>query len=49
MKKTNVSINKNNLKNYDVEAKDRAFGGTKVSLGTLKKTFVDDLKIDWDT
>ena len=46
---TNVSINKNNLKNYDVEAKDRAFGGTKVSLGTLKKTFVDDLKIDWDT
>jgi len=45
---TNVSINKYNLQNYDVEAKDRIFGGTKVSLGTLKKTFCDDLNIDWD-
>ena len=44
---TNVSINKNNLKNYDVEKKDRAFGGTKVSLGTLKKAF-DEMGIDWD-
>jgi len=46
---TNVSINKYNLQNYDVEAKDRIFGGTKVSLGTLKKTFVDDLGLDWET
>lgn len=45
---TNYSINKNNLKNYDVDKKDRQFGGTKVSLGTLRKTFVEDLKIDWD-
>jgi hypothetical protein len=44
-----VSINKNNLKNYDVEKKDRQFGGTKVSLGTLRKAFTEDLKIDWDT
>lgn len=44
-----MSINKYNLQNYDVEAKDRIFGGTKVSLGTLKKTFCDDLNIDWDT
>lgn len=28
---TNVSINKYNLKNYDVNDKDRIFGGTKVA------------------
>jgi hypothetical protein len=40
---TNVSINKSNLANYDVEQKDRQFGGTKVSLGTLRKTFTEEL------
>ena len=45
---TNVSINKHNLSNYDVEKKDRAFGGSKISLGTLKKTF-QELEIDWQT
>lgn len=45
---TNVSINKKNHKNYDVEKKDIQFGGTKVSLGTLRKTFENDLKIDWE-
>ena len=45
---TNYSINKYNLKNYDVNQQDRIFGGTKVSLATLRKTFVEDLKIDWD-
>jgi len=46
---TNVSINKYNLNNYDCNATDRIYGGSKVSLQTLKKTFKDDLKIDWDT
>lgn len=45
---TNVSINKYNLKNYDCNKQDRIYGGSKVSLATLKKTFVEDLKIDWD-
>lgn len=46
---TNVSINKYNLKNYDVDSKDRTFGGSKVAFSTLRKTFVNDLKVDWDT
>lgn len=45
---TNYSINKKNLQNYDVSKKDRQFGGTKVSLGTLRKAFTEDLGIDWD-
>lgn len=45
---TNVSINKYNLKNYDCNQQDRIYGGSKVSLATLKKTFVEDLNIDWD-
>lgn len=45
---TNVSINKYNLKNYDCNQQDRIYGGSKVSLATLRKTFVEDLKIDWD-
>lgn len=45
---TNVSINKYNLNNYDADASDRIFGGSKVSLNTLKKTFIKDLNIDWD-
>lgn len=46
---TNVSINKYNLENYDADVQDRIFGGSKVSLATLKKTFKEDLKIDWET
>ena len=45
---TNVSINKYNLENYDCEGKEKIFGGTKVSLGTLRKTFMEELQIDWD-
>ena len=45
---TNVSINKYNLNNYNVDAQDRIYGGSKVSLGTLRKTFNEDLNIDWD-
>jgi len=46
---TNVSINKYNLDNYDCDKPDKIYGGTKVSLQTLKKTFDEELKIDWDT
>ena len=45
---TNVSINKYNLKNYDCNQQDRIYGGSKVSLATLRKTFMQDLQIDWD-
>ena len=45
---TNVSINKYNMENYDCDGKDKVFGGSKVSLGTLRKTFIEDLQIDWD-
>ena len=45
---TNVSINKFNEKNYDCNQQDKIFGGTKVSLATLRKTFIEDLNIDWD-
>jgi len=45
---TNVSINKYNMENYDVDSKEKVFGGSKVSLGTLRKTFIEDLQIDWD-
>ena len=45
---TNVSINKYNLKNYDCDATDRIYGGSKVSLATLRKTFREDFNIDWD-
>jgi hypothetical protein len=43
-----VSINKYNLQNYDCDKPDKIYGGTKVSLATLKKTFDEELKIDWD-
>ena len=46
---TNVSINKHNMKNYDIDNKDRIFGGSKVAFSTLKKTFNNDLKVDWDS
>ena len=46
---TNVSINKYNLRNYDCDATDRIYGGSKVSLATLRKTFAEDFNIDWDT
>ena len=36
---TNTAINNKNLKNYDADPKNRQFGGTKVSLGTLKTIF----------
>jgi hypothetical protein len=36
------------MENYDVDGKDKIFGGSKVSLGTLRKTFIEDLKIDWN-
>ena len=45
---TNVSINKYNVNNYENENSDKIYGGTKVSLATLKKTFDEELKIDWD-
>ena len=45
---TNVSINKYNIKNYDCDDSSRVYGGTKVSLATLKKTFDEELGIDWD-
>lgn len=45
---TNYSINKHNMKNYDLDPKEKKFGGTKVAFSTLKKAFKDDLKVDWD-
>jgi len=45
---TNVSINKYNVNNYENENSDKIYGGTKVSLATLKKTFDEELKVDWD-
>ena len=45
---TNVSINKYNLRNYDCNQQDRVYGGSKVSLATLRKTFTEDLNIDWE-
>ena len=36
------------MKNYDCNNHDRVYGGSKVSLATLRKTFVEDLGIDWD-
>jgi len=46
---TNYSINKYNIQNYDCNKQDRIYGGTKVSLATLKKTFIEDFGIDWDS
>jgi tubulin polyglutamylase TTLL5 len=46
---TNYSINKYNMKNYELDAKEKEFGGSKVSFSTLRKTFNDDLKVDWDS
>jgi len=45
---TNVSINKYNLDAMDRDNTDVIFGGSKVSLKTLAKTFADDFKVDWD-
>jgi len=44
---TNVSINKYNLDAMDRNNSDVIFGGSKVSLTTLAKTFADDFKVDW--
>ena len=46
---TNVSINKYNLKNVQNENADEIYGGSKVSLETLKKRVENDYKINWDT
>ena len=46
---TNVSINKYNLKNVHNENADDIYGGSKVSLETLKARVEKDYKINWDT
>ena len=46
---TNVSINKYNLKNVENENADKIYGGSKVSLETLKEKVEADYKINWDT
>jgi hypothetical protein len=45
---TNVSINKYNLKNIDNENVDSIYGGSKVSLETLKEKIEKDYRINWD-
>jgi len=45
---TNVSINKYNLKNVENENADKIYGGSKVSLETMKEKIEKDFKIDWD-
>ena len=46
---TNVSINKYNLKNCDGVNADQIYGGSKVSLDTLKEKIESVYKIDWET
>ena len=45
---TNVSINKYNMKNHDETNNDEIYGGTKVTLETLKKRIEKDYNINWD-
>ena len=45
---TNVSINKYNLKNSDGSNNDQIYGGSKVSLETLKAKVEAEYKINWD-
>lgn len=45
---TNVSINKYNMKNSDETNHDDIYGGSKVSLETLKKRIEKDFNINWD-
>jgi hypothetical protein len=45
---TNVSINKYNLKNSDGVNNDEIYGGTKVSLETLKEKVEKAYNINWD-
>jgi hypothetical protein len=46
---TNVSINKYNKEQSDeMSQADKIYGGTKVTLGTLKKAIEKDHKISWD-
>jgi len=46
---TNYSINKYNMKNYDLDAKEKEFGGSKVSFSTLRQVFNNELKVDWES
>ena len=46
---TNVSINKYNKNaSEEMSAADKIYGGTKVSLGTLKKAIEKEHKFSWD-
>ena len=45
---TNTSINKYNLKNSDDCNHDQIYGGSKVSLDTLKQKVEQEYKINWD-
>lgn len=45
---TNVSIQKHNVNNSDQDPTDLIYGGTKISLLTLKKRIQSSTTISWD-